>query len=542
EINNQSVSVPVSGSKRLDFKVKAQNGGTFVYTLTINAYVAQTVTWTGSVVNSLTAGLDTATIVSVTSRDAAMQGRPATLASQGAISTTWSMTTGLDYTPKSFIVTLLANDNTYYVSEVLAAVVSSGTALQALNVTNAGIRISNPDELKTLENNANKNKDFALSSDIDLEESGTTWTGPGKDDGSDGYRGHFYGNGYTIKLVLSKTKGATALFNCLQTGATVENFVVDVSTKISPLNTTDGTYFGGVAGYLAYNANNITLNKITVKGNLSFGNSRKWLLIGGLVGEIKDVGTVNIINCVSALNVSVIGNNADNNTTGVGGLIGRIRRNDRDGTAAVTIEKCFTTGSITIQTDQSSSVLTKNYFAGGLVGDIGNSRAGTTTGVTINQCYSSSDVTITCSNTSSVYTGGAGGLVGMMWKEVGTTNITISNSAALGSRALLTANTSAAVSNNRVAGLGQDSGGNWSSKAPNQCSLNNNIARSGMAIGAPPGTPDTSSSDTNGTTVSGKAVTAEDLRGLTTWTTSLGWSENDWDFSGLSDGKLPILK
>jgi hypothetical protein len=39
----------------------------------------------------------------------------------------------------------------------------------------------------------------------------------------------------------------------------------------------------------------------------------------------------------------------------------------------------------------------------------------------------------------------------------------------------------------------------------------------------------------------GKAVEADDLKNTATWT-ALGWSETDWDFSGLSQGKWPTLK
>ncbi|MDR2509150.1 MAG: hypothetical protein LBC77_00740, partial [Spirochaetaceae bacterium] len=169
-----------------------------------------------------------------------------------------------------------------------------------------------------------------------------------------------------------------------------------------------------------------------------------------------------------------------------------------------------------------------------------------TTQVVIDQCYSSSAISINNSAAASAYFTGAGGLVGLIWREAGgTTSVTLSNRAAIGENALLSTPPGSAHSNKRIAGVARSDEtdgfptGTW---APNTLTLTNNIARKGMLLGTPPsGTPDNSNSDTTGATADGKAVETDALKTAAAWT-ALGWSETDWDFSGLPQGKWPTLK
>jgi hypothetical protein len=438
-----------------------------------------------------------------------MQGRTATLASKTAISTTWSMTTGLDYTPKSFIVTLLANDGTYYVSEVLAAVVSSGTALQALNVTNAGIRISNPDEFALLGDSEKKDKDFALSSDIDLADSGA-WDGP------DGYSGHFYGNGYTITgLVLDKTGGDTGLFDKVSDGAVIQDFTVVVSTKLPVEARTAASHFGGVVGLVNGSAT-IWVKDVQVKGTLDYGPvnvTNCFLLAGGIIGEISPGSDVTLERCVTNINISLDAGNVIGGgfTLGFGGLVGKAF-------STLNIKQCYAAGNIMLNHNAS-----KTLIAGGLVGQkYGGS-------LTIEESYASGNIiakNIYGSNNQNII---AAGLLG---DATSSPNITIRKSAALNEKVLA------------ITGSSYSKSGRLVGMANGTATYQNNRARLDMYTGY---TDEGTLNDASGslTTVAGLGTSLEDFKLKATWTTGsdgLAWDETVWDFSGLSQGKWPTLK
>ncbi|MDR2468035.1 MAG: hypothetical protein LBD22_03650, partial [Spirochaetaceae bacterium] len=426
------------------------------------------------------------------------------------------------------------------VSEVLPVTVdtSSTKALGQLNVTNAGIRISNPNELKTLEDNANKAKDFALSSDIDLEESGITWAGPS------GYKGHFYGNGYTIKLALSKANGNTGLFTTVEGGAYIQDFTLDVSLADAAKTRNGSTYFGGVVGYIQTTASSsINLKNIKVKGNLPFTgttaslNSPNYFLVGGLVGEIKiATGGVVIANCASELTATVgdyqWNASGTNHVCGFGGLIGRIGTTS-NATLNVDISDCYAVGTISVKGASQHS----RMFAGGLVGDIYATNG--TTNVAITNCYSAGVVSAENTHTTAArsdYVLGAGGLVGSVWKNGGTAvNATIQNSAAVGEKAVavMTNVTVGIFPNSRFAGVG--TGG----LAPTSTTFSDNIARKGMIVGVNTEAADDSEGAANDPDAAGTELTA--LQQASTWTTTLSWSTDTWDFSGLPN-KWPTLK
>jgi hypothetical protein len=540
--------------KQLKIKVTAASGNKFskTYTVDVAGYQTQYVTYSGtaavdSAVYEQAGGLD---IIAVTAVRAGVR-RGAALVESTVIenSFTWSVTVESGWVPAGFTVTLLKMDEETAVESVMFPLsdpsIKEGIALNITDIFSLGNRIYDAQQFFYYLNNSNYNRqNFSLANNIDLSEykdangNPVDWTGPS------GFSGKLFGNGHAIKLKLSKTKDQTALFLRLGSGAHIENFTLEVSTKgTSPLNMTGANYFGGVIGYIS-DVSNITIDRVKVKGSLNIGNTNGFLLIGGLIGEIKKVSNMNITNCTSDMNINFNGKNTT--VTGIGGLIGRLRRDTND-TTTVNISKCYTMGTISLQANYSNTnsgiIKDRALFAGGLIGDISNSNNGTTK-VKIDQCYSYADVSITNGVTSSYYTAGAGGLIGLIWKEGGTTNVEISNSAAIGEKVLLSTPTGTQHSNERIAGVGGASGtsGFLSNCAPNVLTLNNNIARKGMLLGTPPnGAADDTGTDTNGSTSAGKAVEADDFKNTATWT-ALGWSETDWDFSGLSQGKWPTLK
>ncbi|MDR2468459.1 MAG: hypothetical protein LBD22_05810, partial [Spirochaetaceae bacterium] len=429
------------------------------------------------------------------------------------------------------------------VSEVLPVTVdtSSTKALGQLNVTNAGIRISNPNELKTLELPANKTKDFALSSDIDLDEAGVEWDGP------ENYSGKFYGNGYTIKLVLSKNttygdpsiSDKTSLFSTLGNGALVQDIIIDASITEAAKARKGSTYFGGVVGRIYLGSSNsasVTLRGIKTKGTLDFtSEAAGFILVGGLIGELGDAGIINIENCGSELNASMASYtyNAEGRLAGFGGFIGRIVANKASQTLTVNITNSYATGNLSV----AGNITTASLFCGGFIGDALTNNGGSTLNLTMRNCYAAGNIAV--SNTGELVAAGelgAGGLIGFVWKTAGTTNVTLNNCAVVGQQVLLDY-----VDDNTPYGQTQNNRFVAVSTAdpPTSLIITNGIARKGMLTGATPGTGDTS--DGALTAQSGLGKTDEELKTATTWINA-NWSDSVWDFSGLPSGKWPTLK
>jgi hypothetical protein len=454
-----------------------------------------------------------------------MQGRTATLASKTAISTTWSMTTGLDYTPKSFIVTLKTDDGTYYVSEVLAAVVSSGTALQALNVTNAGIRISNPNEFAVLGDNSKKDKDFALSSDIDLADSGA-WDGP------DGYSGHFYGNGYTIKnLVLAGTASEVGLFKSLGDGADLQDFTVEVSTA-NPDATYNGILFGGISG--KGGPGNKTLQNITVRGSLVFGDISGATNVGGFIGSTTGqnlaADEILIDRCVSELDITLKnGTSAQEASVAFGGFTGCIVGRK------VIITNSYSTGSLRVKNNGNRLLV-----AGSITGDIKDNGV-----AEIINCYASGSVIVENQTSSGNRSLSAGGIIGIIGgRRTGyngdtrnPTSVKVENCAAVNASVITISGGTGLVrdNNGRLCGKNEATAGTYT--------FTNNFAWLEMPVGIVANEALAAAANETGAgnnLNNGEGIALTTLHDKTIWVNH-GFTEDIWDFSNIATD-WPTLK
>ena len=192
---------------------------------------------------------------------------------------------------------------------------------------------------------ANADVYYELAADIDLDtapyNSGTGWTPIGL--GSNGFRGHFYGNNRVVSgLYINNTNLASAgLFGYISNG-TVRNLGVE-DGEIS-----GNRYVGGVAGYLnnssiinCYSTNTVSGNSDVggVAGNLTNSSITNCYATGKVSGS-SEVGGVagnlnigSVINCYSTNAVS-----GSNRVGGVAGYVGGF------GNSQVT--NCYATGTV----------------------------------------------------------------------------------------------------------------------------------------------------------------------------------------------------
>ncbi|GMO30419.1 MAG: hypothetical protein Pg6A_19400 [Termitinemataceae bacterium] len=410
----------------------------------------------------------------------------------------------------------MSGDSNYSVSDEITpsgAPFNAGASNITVDAVNAGTRIANAIEFAQLGDSANINKDFALGSDIDLTGTGTVWTGP------DGYTGHFYGNGYTIKgLVLSAAQinggfNAAGLFSSLGSGATISDFIIEVSTEDPDMNIA-GIGFGGVTGYVV--GEPVTIENVHVRGNLEFGSIDTFTSIGAIIGEIEQNKSAVIDRCGSELNIKVKNiTNTTNNTRAVGGLLGVLKGN-------VEIRDSYVTGDINIKSTSNTQVK-----AGGLVGylyHMGNPQ------LTIDRCYAAGNIIIDCSSKidwlDSSGTFVTGGLIGL--RNAGV--ISASNSVALNKK-VLSIISDTGYQNKSVTGriIGNSGGSN---------TFANNAALLGMLTGFVDGSASANNSSGDANSYEGIGKTETAFKSASFWMNAvpsgLGWSADIWDFDGLN--------
>jgi hypothetical protein len=519
-VNGGAITLPDAGSKVLKIKVTAGNGNAQTYYVTINAPAAVKNLYKGTVAYS--GGIKT--ITGVAGRDAAFVTQSA-----GVTGTAWTLTVPDGYIPESFVVTLSDGAYSYRSNAIYPATIST-TSLITLTIydpDDIGRQVASAQDLKDF----NTGDNYALADNINLDDL-PSWAGP------EGFHGKFYGNGYTVKVTLKKNDGNTGLFTTLTGGALIENLVVDVSTAGGGLAMAGKSLFGGLVGTLD-SAGIYTIRNVTVNGALKYLSLRNddWLLVGALFGEVQGSGgnalDLTIEKCVSNLSVTVQAGSSgryEGYILGVGGLIGKIdASNGTNG--MVDINNCYTTGSITIRSNAGNCYA----VAGGLVGNLGNTAIANLTGVTINNCYSTTSIDIH-DTVSSTEQRSAGGLIGKI-REVsaGAGPLTISNCIAL-NPTVISENASATNARaNRVIGF------NERTVVPPTL---NTFALKGMLVGiTATGTADNSAGATGDVAGEGKTAgtgTGE-LRKAATWT-DLGFSAAVWDFTPLSTGGWPVLK
>lgn len=187
----------------------------------------------------------------------------------------------------------------------------------------------------------NMQKDVYYKLDVDLDYGNRTYEIVGNENGY--FNANFDGNGHSIKNITinSVTKDYVGLFGYVGKDSTIKNVIVE------NINSSNGYYVGGIAGY---NLGNIENCKTS--GNLGTNYSSLSLTAynGGIVGY--NAGT--IANCTSNVEVLTVSVRGDKSTY-AGGIAGF---NTKDGK----IEHCINNGQIGNNNNASQ-------FAGGLVGE-----------------------------------------------------------------------------------------------------------------------------------------------------------------------------
>ncbi|MDR2659766.1 MAG: hypothetical protein LBC27_07260 [Spirochaetaceae bacterium] len=380
--------------------------------------------------------------------------------------------------------------------------------------------------------NMSANTNYYLANDIDLTTLPNAWDGPNN------YQGKFNGNGNTITLAITTARKIdgknirTGLFDSLNSGALIENLKVRVSMP-NAIRLDGHTMFGALLGGIDV-AGTYTFRNISVTGNLwfsSIGNDN-YAMIGGILGETNEGVAINLTmeNCETDLDIKAeLGNNTGHYILSLGSLIGKMA--NRSGTA--NIVNCRTGGSIKGSINSSGGgylIAAGGLIANAVFDDTGSNvilKADGKINLTIQNCYSTTQIEIAQPNINSNMPNGimttAGGLVGVMWNQ----NAVITNSFALNPKVL--ADSNIRCHSNRIIG----------NLLLTPKTLNN-YALKGMLTGTgSTGTPNTETGVADN--AAGLAKDADFFKTKSNWT-SAGFTEANWDFSGLSKGLYPALK
>ena len=195
--------------------------------------------------------------------------------------------------------------------------------------------IANARQLTWFEQKVNKgalDANAILTADIDFanlmpegaipEETEITWVpigdwGQTRGVSNAGYKGHFNGQGHTIKnlnYTVTTTQNFSGLFGVLSTNAIVENFTI-----YGKINNPNRQQYMGMIGYAR--DQNVTIRNI--HSCLNFYNTRAGGRQGGILG-CSDNGTINIDNCTysGTLETSDAGGSGN-----YGGIVGYLNSN-----------------------------------------------------------------------------------------------------------------------------------------------------------------------------------------------------------------------
>jgi hypothetical protein len=413
------------------------------------------------------------------------------------------------YVPADYIVSFTGSNGKTYKSKAYPAATDSKDTVINLIDADVGISVENASDLQGMSSTDN----FSLAADIDLAETGTDWVGPTS------YSGNFYGNGHTVKLVLSSRSGDIGLFRSLAGNAQIRDLVVDVSSPAGGILINSYTHFGGVVGFINVNsALPILLDNVKVKGELVYKDGTTgYTVVGGFIGEVYRNTSihVNFQNCVSEINITedftTLLNPPNITQLYTGGFIGR-------GESNIEFTNCYATGAISVVALNGA-----NTYVGGF---IGFTYAGSDPNVRMTNCYSAGTVsaTFTAASPSALNVGGFSG--GFLTTNA---NAYIQNCVAIG--------TDVSATSNGTINIGRIVGTVSANK------LTGNYALSSMSV-TKNDTADTTVSSGTETDKNGAGKTdnaaAGGLRNAATWT-GLSFSPDVWDFSGLATG-WPVLK
>ena len=260
-------------------------------------------------------------------------------------------------------------------------------------------------------NDGNDRADAVLTADIDLgemipvSEAELSWTPignwgqNGKGVNSAAYRGHFDGQGHTIKnLNATSNQNFFGLFGVLSDGAVIENFTIDgninatvqyvggaagfardtevvirnVHSYVNINNTVAGARQGGVLG-TAQNGKT-TVENCTYSGTLDGNDAGGGGNYGGIIGYINNsaaaIATIN--NCL--FDGEVVNNNETPGNCTFGGIIGY------NNSGTVTIKNCLSIGTVRSARysqffgaiNGNNSTFENNYYVGDNVNGSGS--------------------------------------------------------------------------------------------------------------------------------------------------------------------------
>ena len=194
---------------------------------------------------------------------------------------------------------------------------------------------------------------YILANNIDLAD--MEWTPIGT--GSDGFRGTFDGNGFSITGLKISSGKYIGLFSACK--GTIKNLTVfgsiNVNEAVNPL------LAGGICG----TANRATIENCESNVNITCENTGGVINCGGITG---DAFFSSIINCNNHGNVHGITRNSSSNTVGAGGITGFCSSSY----SGERIMNCTNDGSVTAQAIPYISNSYVRVAAGGIIGEVGN--------------------------------------------------------------------------------------------------------------------------------------------------------------------------
>ncbi|MDR0551097.1 MAG: hypothetical protein LBG72_03660 [Spirochaetaceae bacterium] len=535
-VSGSAAIATVEGESRtLKFKVTRNDGQNAEWSVTINA-PSNVQTWNGTITY---AGSENYSVQGLVVKNDERSFQAGNLTSGGG-----SKNAGFEieapnaFRPKTFLVQLFDDQGRAMQTVPLEPSVTD-------TATSIGITIADKSKLTyivssannfydLLNSSANREVSYSLFNAIDLRDytdaggNLKTWKGP------TGYSGHFYGNGYTIKGLELSAASATAsggnggsigLFSSLGNGAIIEDFTLEASTPNNQVvDSNANIYFGGMLALVDIPGVNITIKNIKVKGEIKVRKTNaSFILCGGIIGEARRFGNIAINNCSSELNIAITGATGvvSHGTVGIGGFIGRHFRGGDGSTSSLTFTDCYAQGNVSVELDYSAAA---HSYLGGFMGDVACNNIQTNS-IIFDRCYASGNVEDTnavpsLSDTARRY---LGGFIGGIGTEAAATNLTltIKNSAAVGNKAML--NPPKTDCDGRIAGY-------ITANSPAGITFINNIANSEMLMGT--GAP--YSGADGAATKQGAGKTMIELSNPSTWTGTLGWSADTWDFDGLT--------
>ena len=205
---------------------------------------------------------------------------------------------------------------------------------------------------------------YILMNDIDLADfNNGEWVPIGSE--SNGFKGVFDGNGYTIhNMKITKNDADGIGLFCRISSAELKNTALaDVNIVLSDTSAPVGNFCG-------YSDGNTPIDNCFAKGKITI-DSESATYIGGVCGYHTGTTVLYITNCFNESDISVT------NASSIGGILGRKFWPNR----AAYISNCYNTGNITVS--QNTPFVYSYVYTGGIIGDAC---------AIINNCYNSGNI------------------------------------------------------------------------------------------------------------------------------------------------------